>query len=152
MNAPPVITAAMLRVSLWCRLGAILYDVLALFGVLFVAGIPVVALHGGEAIAPHNVWFTTWLCLAAFGYLGYSWRRGRTLGMQSWKIRLIDARTGGAASWAQTAVRFVAALLSWLPAGFGFWRALWNPERAAWHDLVSSTRLVRDFRPRPHQH
>jgi uncharacterized RDD family membrane protein YckC len=151
MNAQPVVTAAMLGVSLWRRLGAILYDILALFGVLFVAGIPVVALHGGEAIAPNNALFSAWLCLAAFGYLGYSWRRGRTLGMQSWKIRLIDARTGGPVSWAQAAVRFAAGLLSWLPAGLGFWRALWNPERAAWHDLISGTRLVRDFRPRPHQ-
>lgn len=151
MTNAPVITASMLRVSIWRRLGAILYDTLALFGVLFMAGIPMVALHGGEAVAPNNPWFSAWLCLAAYGYLGYSWRRGRTLGMQSWKIRLIDARTGRAPSWGQTVARFVVALLSWLPAGFGYWRSLWHPERAAWHDLLSGTRLVRDFRPRPGQ-
>lgn len=131
-------------VPLWRRLAAILYDCFAVFAVCFVAGALAVALHHGQAIAAESWWFTAYLGLASYAYFAYSWRRGRTLGMRSWKLRLVDATTGNAVSWPQTALRFVVALLAWVPAGMGYWRALWDREQRTWHDLVSATRLVRD--------
>lgn len=148
MTATATVTPAMLKVSLWRRLAAMLYDAIALFGVLFAAGAVVLLLRKGAPVAPSTPWFTLYLALAAWAYLGYSWRRGRTLGMQSWKIRIIDARTGLAPGWRQTVVRYAAACLSAAVAGLGFWRCLWHPEGAAWHDSLSGTCLVRDYRPR----
>ena len=148
MTAPVTLTPALLRVSLWRRAAAMIYDAIALFGVLFAAGAMVLILRGGEPVAPSTLWFTLYLAVAAWAYLAYSWRRGRTLGMQSWKIRIIDARTGHPPGWRQTMVRYGIACLSAAFAGLGFWRCLWHPEGAAWHDSLSGTSLVRDYRPR----
>lgn len=130
--------------SLWRRLAAIVYDGCAVFGVCFVAAAVAVAVRHGQAITAESWWFTAYLVLASYAYFAHSWRRGRTLGMRSWKLRLVDAATGSNVSWRQTALRFVVALLSWLPAGMGYWRALWDREQRTWHDLVSATRLIRD--------
>lgn len=129
-------------VSLWRRFAAILYDCLALFAVCFVAGAIAVAAHRGQAIAANSWWFTGYLLLAAYGYFGYCWRRGQTLGMRSWKIKIVDAASGGAPSWRQTGVRFVIAGLGWLPVGLGFWWAAFDQEKLAWHDQLSGTRLI----------
>jgi uncharacterized RDD family membrane protein YckC len=102
------------------------------------------AIRRGALIAPGSWWFSAYLTLACYAYFAYSWRRGRTLGMRSWKIRVVDAATGHTVSWRQTVVRFVVALLGWLPAGMGYWRSLWDKEHRTWHDAVSATRLVRD--------
>lgn len=148
MSVPPTLTPALLRVSLWRRFAAMVYDALALFGVLFAAAAVALALRRGETITPETPWFTAYLFLSAWAYLGYSWRRGRTLGMQSWKIRIIDARTGHAPRWHQTLRRLIVGCVSLAAGGLGFWRSLWHPEGATWHDTLSGTCLVRDYRPR----
>ncbi len=131
-------------VELWRRLAAIVYDLVPLAGVLFLAGGLAVAVHGGEAIAPRSPWFTLYLIACVYAYFGYSWHRGgQTLGMRAWKIVLLDDRTGGPPSWSQTLIRFLAAALSWAPCGLGFLWALVDPERRAWHDRLSRSRLVR---------
>jgi len=132
--------------SLWRRFAAIVYDSFAVFGVSFAAGAVALAWRHGE-IPPSGIsWFTLYLVLANYAYFAYSWRRGQTLGMRAWKLRLVDAAHGGRVTWRQTAVRFAVALLAWAPAGFGYWRSLWDAEARAWHDTASGTRLV-DSRP-----
>jgi len=131
------------RVGLWRRLAAIVYDGFALFAVCFVAGAIAVAAHRGQAISANSWWFTGYLLLASYGYFGYCWRRGQTLGMRCWKIKIVDATSGGAPSWRQTAVRFFIALIGGLILGFGFWWAALNRDRRAWHDSASGTRLIR---------
>jgi uncharacterized RDD family membrane protein YckC len=39
-------------------------------------------------------------------------------------------------------LRFLAAIVSWLPFGLGFWWQLWDRDGLTWHDRLSSTRLV----------
>jgi uncharacterized RDD family membrane protein YckC len=144
MPHTPIASREFRPVSLWRRLAAIVYDSFAVFAVCFVASALAVTLHHGQAIANGSWWFTACLGLVCYGYFAHSWRRGRTLGMRSWKLRLVDAATGEAVSWRQTVLRFAVALLGWLPAGMGYWRSLWDDEQRTWHDLVSATRLVRD--------
>ncbi len=43
--------------------------------------------------------------------------------------------------------RFIVAIISWLPAGLGFWWQLWDRDKLTWHDRVSGTRLV--YYPKP---
>jgi uncharacterized RDD family membrane protein YckC len=139
---PAPTPAAFEAASLWRRLAAIVYDLFALFAVCFVAGAIALAFRHGTAVAPHTWWFTAYLALACYGYFAYSWRRRQTLGMRSWKLYLQSA-DGGQVTHRQTALRFVAAIVSWLPAGLGFWWSLWERERRTWHDLVSGTILLR---------
>jgi uncharacterized RDD family membrane protein YckC len=131
------------RVTLRRRLAAIVYDCFALIGVCAGAGALVIAARGGRAVEAGSLWFTGYLAFAIYAYFALSWRRGQTLGMRSWRLRLVDCASGSRVSWRQTALRFVLALLGWLPAGMGYWRSLWDRDGRGWHDAGSGTCLER---------
>jgi uncharacterized RDD family membrane protein YckC len=122
------------------RLAACLYDGLVLFAVLMVAGAAWVALT--RAAAPPGDWLFRGylLAIAALFFCGF-WRRGETLGMRAWKLRVVAA-DGRAPGWDRALLRFAAALLSWAALGMGFLWVLVDRERLAWHDRLSGTRLV----------
>ena len=73
-------------------------------------------------------------------FVGFWSGYGRTLGMQSWRLR-IETPAGGRPGFGAASVRFFAAILSWLPAGLGFWWQLWDKDGLTWHDRLSATRL-----------
>lgn len=123
------------------RMLAILYDSLALLGVLAAGTLTALAFTGGEAIAPGNPWLRLWLLALTYGYFVVSWRKGgQTLGMRAWKIRVV-ADDGRRASWAALSARFAAAVVSWAALGLGFLSA-WRRPRRAWHDRWSRTYLI----------
>ena len=124
------------------RLAAIAYDTLLLTAVLFVATAVLLPVTGGEAIRPGSGWYPAYLVAVSFGYFGWFWTHGgQTLGMRSWRLRLVSAG-GNGSNWLQALVRFVAAGFSWLTFGAGFFWLLVDPERLTWHDRISATRLV----------
>lgn len=123
------------------RLAAAAYDTLLLAAVLFAATALCLPLTGGHAVAAGNPLFQAYLMWVAYGFFAWNWRRGQTLGMRAWGIRL-QHRDGGRVSWAQTAVRFLASLVSWAALGAGFFWSLVDPQRLTWHDRWSNTRLV----------
>lgn len=118
-----------------------LYDGLLVLALLMLVTVPFVAVRGGEPVEPGNLAYrlvmlaTAWLFFAGF------WSRsGRTLGMQSWRLRL-EAVSGERPGFASASIRFFAAILSALPFGLGFWWQIWDREGLSWHDRLSGTRL-----------
>ncbi len=118
-----------------------LYDGLLMLALLFLATLPFVAVHGGEAVPAGSLGYrlamlgATWLFFAGF------WSRfGRTLGMQSWGLSIESVR-GGRPDLVEASLRFFYALLSWLPAGAGYWWQLIDRDGLSWHDRASGTRL-----------
>lgn len=82
------------------------------------------------------------LLLVTVAFFGVFWtRRGQTLGMASWRLR-IEREDGGALTWGDTVRRLAAAVLSWLPFGLGYLWILIDPQRRAWHDRLSGTRIL----------
>ena len=130
--------------SFWRRLGAMVYDSLAIIGLWFLVGGIAVGLHHGEALPAADFAFQALLLFTTYAYFAFCWRRGgQTLGMKTWRIRVVSDAEGGVLRWGQTLVRFGAGLLAWLPAGFGHWSALFHPQGLAWSDRASGTRLVK---------
>ena len=124
------------------RLAAIAYDSLLLTAVLIVATAILLPFTGGEAIHPGSGWYATYLFIVSFAYFGWFWTHGgQTLGMRSWRLRLVGDGSNGA-TWGQALVRFAAAAVSWLVFGVGFLWMLVDYERLTWHDRISATRLV----------
>jgi uncharacterized RDD family membrane protein YckC len=125
------------------RIAAMLYDLLLVAASLFLATIPFIAVRGGEPVeVGDNLVYRLVMVLVIYGFfVGFWSRSGRTLGMQSWRLQLEDS-TGNVPSVGRASLRFAASLLSWLPLGLGFIWQLWDPERLAWHDRISKTRLV----------
>lgn len=123
------------------RLGAMLYDGLLVLALMFLGTLPFIAVRGGEPVEPGNPWYRlAMLAIAWLFFVGFWSRSGRTLGMQSWRLRL-ETASGGQPGIGASTVRFVSAILSWLVLGLGFWWQLWDKDGLSWHDRLSGTRL-----------
>ncbi len=130
-----------MNASLGRRFGAILYDTLLVFALMFLATLPFIAIGAGEPVAAGDpVYQVTMLVVAYVFFTGFWWRVGRTLGMQSWRLSL-ETMDGRKPDLSSASLRFFGALISWLPAGLGFWWALWDRDNLCWHDRLSGTHL-----------
>lgn len=137
--------------SLLRRFGAVLYDLLLVLALMFLVTLPFIAMRDGEPVEA-NENFIYQLCLAIVIYVffvGFWTRSGRTLGMQSWGLR-VELPDGQLPGPGAASLRFVAAILSWLPLGLGFIWQLWDKDRLTWHDRLSGTRLVHYPKPKKH--
>lgn len=129
------------------RLGALLYDTLLLLALFMVATAVMLPLTGGEAITPADnpaleFVYRVVLVVLLVGFYGLFWtRRGQTLGMASWRLR-VERDDGSLLTWPDTARRLAAATVSLTAAGLGFLWILVDPERRAWHDRWTHTRVV----------
>lgn len=140
---PAPVPAGLLR-----RLAAMFYDGLLLAAVLMLVTALFLPLTGGEALDPRRdplleFFYRLALVAAVVAYFGVPWtRRSQTLGMASWRVH-VQREDGGALGWGDVVKRLAAALLSWLPLGLGFVWILVDPQRRAWHDRLTATRVVR---------
>ncbi len=133
------------------HIAAMLYDALLVGALLFLATIPFIAARGGEPVerGDNLVYQVTLLIVIYAFFVGFWCGPGRTLGMQSWRLQLLNDK-GEVPTVAQASLRLFASLLSWLPLGLGFLWQLWDSEKLTWHDRISHTRLVyfpRDKKP-----
>ncbi len=129
------------RPSLLRRLAAVLYDGMLLIALWMAAGGLWIGFHGGQAAAPGDGPFRVYLLAVSWAFFTGFWvLGGRTLGMQAWRLRLVDAN-GERVTLRAASHRFVTAILSWLPAGLGFLWALFDREALTWHDRLSKTYL-----------
>lgn len=131
----------MITASLGRRFGAILYDSLLVLALMFLGTLPFIAVRGGQPVDPGNILYQVTLLLITYLFFVVFWSRfGRTLGLQSWRLR-IETADGSKPGFAAASLRFFAAIISWLPAGLGFWWQLWDKDGLTWHDRLSGTCL-----------
>ncbi|WP_338114147.1 RDD family protein [Thiorhodococcus mannitoliphagus] len=130
------------------RLGALLYDLVLLLGVLMLANAIIVIPY--EVITGHPVYesflpltlMRLYLFAVIAGFFVYFWSHGgQTLGMRAWRIRVVG-KDGGAIGTGTALKRFLWSIVSFVPAGLGLWLSLFNREGLALHDSRSSTRVV----------
>lgn len=135
--------------GLFRRLAAAFYDALVVFALWMLATALWLLPRHGEAIRPGSPAYHPYqlsLALVAFAFfVGFWTYAGRTLGMQAWRLRLIRAN-GTRLRWRDSALRFLAALLAWLPLGAGVLWLLVDRDRLAWHDRLSATRVIVEHR------
>jgi len=150
--------------TVWRRLAALVYDSLLLVAVLFLGTLVLLPLTGGESITPQDSgpWeyaYRAWIALLIAGFFGVSWtRRGQTLGMMSWKIRL-QREDGRLPGWPQALLRLgvgavpaLAALVGLFAIGradstLGAWgTTLWLPAVAnyLWMGFDPGARTLQD--------
>lgn len=122
-------------------LASLFYEGLLLLALFFVATSVFLALFGQATSAPQRYYFQFYLWGVAAVYFAWCWSRGRTLAMQAWRIRLVDAN-GGPVSLAQAVRRYVWASLGLLLGGAGFLWALLDRDHLFLHDRLAGTRLV----------
>ena len=120
---------------------ALLYDAIAVFTLVYFAAFIPVLLAGG-IIAPGHPLLTVYMLVVIFAYFGICWRRGRTLGMQAWRLEIVAGNGERRPRWSEISARFAGALLSLLLCGAGYFAALIDAQHRTWHDRWSQTWLV----------
>jgi uncharacterized RDD family membrane protein YckC len=119
------------------------YDGFLLIAILLFASIVVVVPFGITLEHPLYPLYVIYVYGLSFLYYGWFWTHGgQTLGMQTWRFR-VEQEDGATITWWQALLRYLAALISWLPCGAGFVWCLLSSERLTFHDALSNTRLVR---------
>jgi uncharacterized RDD family membrane protein YckC len=123
------------------RFAAMLYDGFLVLAIWMTSTTLLVALvtDGAEVIGLRYQVFL-YLELAAF-YI-FFWRlKGQTLGMQVWKIQLVN-KEGEFLSYKACVIRFLTATLSVTAAGAGFIWMYFNKDRLTIHDIVSKSHVM----------
>ncbi|MES9829874.1 MAG: RDD family protein [Candidatus Thiodiazotropha sp.] len=124
------------------RLAAILYDSLLLIALLFVATAIITLPFGNPSGAMFLVFqFFIFEIIPLIFFTGFWAQGGQTLGMRAWRLKLIRM-DGGDIGWSDALKRHLAALFSILLFGLGFIWILLDPQKLAWHDRLSKTRLI----------
>jgi uncharacterized RDD family membrane protein YckC len=117
------------------------YDSLILFSILFLASLIAVIINNGEAISQGNLFFIAYLILVSGLFYSWFWTHGgQTIGMRAWNVSLLSDEHD-CVSWRQASLRFIVALISWIPLGLGFWWQYWGTKQKSWPDIVSRTYL-----------
>ena len=118
-----------------------LYDSLLVLALLFLGSLPFIGLRGGESVTPGTLSYQfAMLAILYLFFVGFWTGYGRTLGMQSWRLKIEDEK-GGKPGVGAASIRFAGAILSALPLGLGFIWQLWDKDGLTWHDRLSRTKL-----------
>lgn len=85
---------------------------------------------------------STLLLFCLFGFFAKFWtHNGQTLGMQVWGVRIQNVDGSAIDLW-QALLRFLIAIVSWLPLGLGYWWMLLDERKRTWHDIYSESQVV----------
>ncbi len=122
---------------------AVAYDLLLLMASLFFATLLALPFNEGQAFNG-QIYYPIYLIIISFLFYGWFWTHGgQTLGLKSWKIRLLSEQYQPI-TWRQALIRFVIAIFSWMCLGFGFFWVLVDKHQRTWHDLASKSGLFID--------
>jgi uncharacterized RDD family membrane protein YckC len=135
---------------LWRRLFAMIYDGFLLFGISMLVGafhISIKAVIFGKNSIETSptaggdfILFIIWI-LAIFLFYFFFWRNsGQTLGMQSWRLKIVSLK-GENISISQCMIRFFVAILSIVILGLGYLWCFLGKHRT-WHDIASDTNII----------
>jgi uncharacterized RDD family membrane protein YckC len=121
----------------------IVYDFVIVISLLMLATMLAMLAGFGGRTAMKDPVYTVYLLSIWFFYLAWCWHQGgMTVGMRAWRVKIED-ENGNKPGWGKSTIRFLASLLSTAAAGIGFLWALVDSRNRTWHDLLSSTRLIR---------
>jgi len=123
------------------RFAAMLYDGFLVVAIWMTSTTLLVALvtDGAEVI---GLWYQIFLYLELAAFYIFFWRfKGQTLGMQVWKIQLVN-NEGEILNYKKSVLRFITATLSVVGAGLGFAWMYFNKERLTFHDIASKSHVI----------
>ena len=142
----------------WRRFAAISYDSLLVIALVFLAGFVNLGIQMaifGEAElrsmieSGHSLDgppFYLVLVILIYGFFGFFWTRsGQTLGMQAWRLRILD-NNQQLISPKQSIVRFVVAVPALLLVGMGIFWVRFDRKSRSWQDIASATITVVESR------
>jgi uncharacterized RDD family membrane protein YckC len=135
---------------LWRRLAALVYDTclvlpVVMFSTAIGMGIYLAVTGRAEAsmelqMLPAAAVRVIALTTVVVFYCVFWLKKGQTLGMQAWRIRLRSS-DGNSLTARQALLRCLGATVSLAVGGLGFWWCLFDRRGRYWHDYWSGTEL-----------
>ncbi len=101
-------------------------------------------LHGDIKLSNTVIWQLFLLndilpfLLILFFWIRYAATPGKILA----DCKIVDATTGAPISLGQGILRYLAYIISALPAGLGFLWILWDKKKQGWHDKIANTVVI----------
>ena len=132
---------------LYRRLAAMIYDSLIVFALIILAEFVMTGIYvatngeppGGNI--PASIHYSV-MFIICFFYYTHSWLRGgQTIGMKSWRIKLVSEYKPQMRI-SQCMLRTGVGFFSILVVGLGYWWALFDKRQRSWHDMESMTRII----------
>jgi uncharacterized RDD family membrane protein YckC len=126
------------------RLASLLYEALLLLGVLSVAFmLPHLALGlAFHVTAPGPMLLAHVYAVLGVYFIWFWCKRGQTLAMQTWRIRLLAAQNQASITVPRALLRYSLAWFSLLFYGAGLVWAVFDRDQQFLHDRLAGTRLV----------
>lgn len=135
------------------RFAAMVYDALLLMAISILYGAITtgvnVAINGAPATGERISWgifgemvFVGWLLTIGFFFCYFWHTSGQTLGMKTWRMKIVNSDDLNCPSYPRCIVRFLCAPFSLCLLGAGYWLMYTNVERQTLHDKISKTRTV----------
>ena len=162
MNSP-MPTADFRTPPLRRRMAAWLYEGVLLFGLVFAAGLIFSVATQMRHALQHRHALQIFLFIVFGAYFILCWKRGGTLAMQTWHIRLTD-KAGNPVGYGRAFWRYILCWIWFLPPLIAVyimhwkgaetavlctgWVMIWalssrlHPQRQFWHDILAGTRLI----------
>lgn len=132
---------ALANAGLGRRLAVLLYDGFLIVAIWMMSSLLLLAATDANAYL-EGIWYQAFLYAELMLFYVYFWSfRGQTLGMQVWRVIAIQ-EDGKLLSPKQASIRFLIATLSLGCFGLGLLWILVNPQKLAFHDLASHSRIV----------
>jgi uncharacterized RDD family membrane protein YckC len=126
------------------RIFSLVYDSLAILGIIFSLTLLLVMVNGGTPVTGEIADFIQLLITVLSGPVFYSYfwlaNNGQTLGMQAWKIKLISEEK---LSLRICLLRCAFSTFSFLFFGLGYLYILLNKEKKSLSDVVTNTRICK---------
>jgi len=147
--------------NFWRRIAAMGYDSLLVIPLMMAVTAMTVGIKAAivgpdtiqqshqAALSGVGYWLNAALALTvAATFFIFCWvRGGRTLGMQAWKLYVVNEQ-GHGISYRQALVRLAGALVSWSCLGLGYLWVFIDKEQRTWHEIWSGTRTIRVIPPK----
>ncbi len=119
--------------------GALFYDLLAVLVLIYFASfLPIILLE--SSISAGNIILQLFITGIAILYFFYCFKKGRTFGMQAWRLEL-HSEDGGKVSDFQILLRIIGGIFSFFFFGLGYLYMLLDHKNRTLHDIASKTYL-----------
>ena len=118
---------------------ALFYDLLSISVLVYFASfLPIILSR--SSIEAGSIGLQLFIIAIAIFYFFYCFKKGKTFGMQAWRLEL-QSENGGKVSDYQILVRMIGGVFSFLIFGIGYIFILFNQRKRSLHDIASKTYL-----------
>ncbi len=127
------------------RLFSLIYDTLAVLGIILSSSLILVWINGGATPDGSFAFYIQRIILILSGPIFYSYfwikNEGQTLGMQAWKIRL-QTEGNQTMDLKVSLMRCLVSCISFAFIGLGYFWIFFDSSKRSWADMYTKTKII----------